>query len=574
MSIAKKKLVFSALVLVVIAVVAAVLLMPRRFDGTVNALQLDLSRPDALIRTRSLSRLPADLLRVPLARDVLTEEFVGYYESNDRRLALSGTLRRLAFEHSLSFPERVLESVFDEPAEVALWRGGDGSLKYFAVAMTRNAVAKALQLALPVVPKGDVQLSSAGTLLGTDVPVLVLEYGYRHRLLLLARGDRVVVLSDPGMLLGEAQDQESEAAEGDRKDVALPQDGQAAKLVARLLDAGAQQSSPFAGHFALAAAGADEVHQLVVGAATLSFGYNTFAPGFDALAFSFDDKGNWRTAALLDGAALPAGGLDGAALWPAIPHGASLCALLPVDWPRLAPLAAGLQGADKAATEGANKAAGTVSDLFAGPAAVCWYGESRLYTPLFVAGLKTAAGEAEDARLAALFDAAVGNAKEKSMPLETSRREDGSRLWRRQVKTPFGSGKDDERALAPSMAVNGRVVMFSPDPVLVDKGLDVAGKLYPALSDSLPDGARTLAVVDPAPLAALLRKETFSALPRGEETVLRNAADAHLLPRLEALAKYPALRLVRGSDAPGQARAWHAVTWESAAARDTASAAR
>ncbi len=573
MAISKKKFVFIALALVVLAVTATALLMPRRFDGTVNALQLDLSRPDALIRTRSLSRLPADLLRVPLARDVLTEAFVDYYESHEQRLALSGTVRRLAFEHSLSLPERVLESVFDEPAEVALWRGGDGSLKYFAVAMTRNAVAKALQLALPVVPKGDAQLSSAGTLHGTDVPVLVLEYGYRHRLLLLARGDRVVVLSDPGMLLGEAQDQASgqanEPAESGRKAAAPPQDGQAAKFLARLLDAGAQQASPFAGHFTLTAAGADEVHQLVIGAATLSFGYNAFAPGFDALAFSFDDKGNWRTAALLDGAALPAGGLDGAALWPAIPHGASLCALLPVAWPSLAPLAESLQGA------GADKAAaGNVSDLLAGPAAVCWYGESRLYTPLFVAGLKAPAGEAEDAQLAALFSAAVGKAPEKAAPLETSRRDDGSRLWRRQVKTPFGGGKDGERGLAPSMAVSGRVVMFSPDPALVDKGLDVAGKLYPALSDSLPDGARTVVVVDPAPLAALMRKETFSALPRGEETVLRNAADAHLLPRLEVLAKYPAFRLVRGGDAPGQARAWQALTWESAAARDTASAAR
>lgn len=544
----RHKVLIGVLVLALLAG-AFLLFWLQRYDGKVNALALDLARPDALIRTRSLARLPADLLRVPLARDVLTEDFVDYYEHHDQRLALSGTLRRIAFEHALSFPERVLESVFDEPAEVALWRGADGSLKHFAVAMTRNALARALQMALPALP--DTQLETAGTLHGGRARVLVLRYGYGRELLLAAQGDRVVALSDPGMLLVAPDAPAEDGADP-------PQDAAAAALVARLLDADAERDSPFAAHFALAAPQAGEVHQLVVSSSFYTFGYDAFAPGVAALSFAFDDQGGWRTGALIDADALPAGGLDAAALWPALPHGASLCAALPADWAKLAPLAARVGG-------GENSKAGSFENLFTGPAAVCWYGDSRLYTPLFVAGLGRELDDARAGELAALFTRAIGRgAPDQRAPVEAIQRGDGARLWRRPVETVFGARRgDEEPALAPTLAVSGRSLLFSPDGALVDKALDVSAKLYPALSDSLPDGARTLALIDPAPLAALLRKEVFAALPRNEETRLRNAADAHLLPRLDALARYPALRLVRADEAI-RGRAWHALTWESA----------
>jgi len=533
----------------VLAPGAYFLLKPSPFDGKVNALGLDLAQPDALIRSQSLSRLPPDLLRVPLARDVLTEEFVDYYEQHEQRLALSGTLRRLAYEHQLSLPERVLESVFDEPAEVALWRGGDGALKHFAVAMTRNGLARTLQMLLPLAP--EVQLSTVGELHGGKARLLVLEYGYGHRLLLAARGDRVVALSDPGMLLQSAD----EAAEGEEP----VQDGAAAAVITRLLDMDADEVSPFAEHFALAAPGG-KGHQLVVGASFYAMGYQAFAPGVAALDFSFDDQGGWRTAMLVDGAALPAGGLDGSALWSALPHGASLCALAPVAWDRLSPLAEKL-----GVPVEKDKAAGGLGDLFTGPATVCWYGDSRLYTPLFVATLKADVDAATSARLTTVFGAATGIGGEVEAEADGSGA-DGLRLWRKQVPSVFGSGPADERQLVPSLASSGRLVLFSPDAALVDKAVDVAAKRYPALADSLPAASQTIALLDPAPMAALLRKEVFAALPRSEETLLRNAADAHLLPRLQVLSSYPALRLVRGGEV-AQGRQWQPLQWESAAPR-------
>ncbi|ANQ83154.1 hypothetical protein dqs_0071 [Azoarcus olearius] len=555
----RRKLLFGVIVLALV-VGAVALFWFKRFDGHVNALALDLARPDALIRTRSLARLPADLLRVPLARDVLTEDFVDYYERHEQRLALSGTLRRIAFEHRLSLPERVLESVFDEPAEVALWRGADGSLKHFAVAMTRNGLARALQMALPVLP--DTQLESAGTLRGGKARLLVLQYGYGRQLLLAVEGDRVVALSDPGMLL-VADDGDEHAGEEGAEPV---QDARAAALVARLLESDAERDSPFGAHFALAPAGADEGHQLVVSSAFYTFGYGAFAPGVEALSFAFDDKGGWRTAALIDGARLPAGGLDGAGLWPALPHGPSLCALLPADWGALAPLAARI-GAG-AGGESARAGVGELArELFGGPAAVCWYGESRHYTPLFATTLRRDVDEAWAKELAALFDSAIGKGEPaQRAPVEAGQR-GSARLWRRTVETPYGVRRgEDEPALAPTLAVSGRTLVFSPDAALVDKALDVGAKLYPAVGDSLPDGARTLALLEPAALAKLVRKEVFAALPRDEEAVLRNAADANLLPRLEALAKYPPLRLVRAEGAL-EGRGWHALQWESAGNR-------
>ena len=64
----------------------------------------DLKRPDALIESASLSRLPKAVLEVPLLRDVLTEDFVFYYESNADRLGLTGTLRRSTTRKSRSRP--------------------------------------------------------------------------------------------------------------------------------------------------------------------------------------------------------------------------------------------------------------------------------------------------------------------------------------------------------------------------------------------------------------------------------------------------------------------------------------
>ncbi len=79
----------------------------------------DLRKPDALIESVSLSRLPKEILEVPLLRDTLTEDFVFYYENNGDRLGLTGTLRRIIYEHDLTLKDSLVEELLDQPAQVA-----------------------------------------------------------------------------------------------------------------------------------------------------------------------------------------------------------------------------------------------------------------------------------------------------------------------------------------------------------------------------------------------------------------------------------------------------------------------
>ncbi|MDR3299157.1 MAG: DUF2138 family protein [Candidatus Accumulibacter sp.] len=528
-----------SLLAVIIAAGAWMLLRPPPYAGPSGAVDADTAHPDALIRTSSLAKLPADLLRIPLARDVLSEDFVTYYEQNENRLALSGAVRRIAFEHKLDFPERLLESVLDEPAEVALWRDSGGRLRHFMVVMPRNTLARAIQTLLPVVSSvTDMQLSSAGKLDGTEVEILVLEYGYRHRLLLLAKDERVVALSDPGMLLvsdggGERPWKQAE------KMVAL---------LGKLLD-GKNAVSPFAKAFHLTEALPEKKHELILGASVFAFGYGVFAPGLEALRLSFDDQGAWQSSVALN-APRP----DDGALWAALPYGPSLCASVPVDWTRLAVLLGSFN--DRYAQP---VVPAQFVDRFKGSAAVCWYKDSRLYTPLFAARLNAAVNEKQTQEFFALADAAINGESAASFDAAS-----GSGRWQSGVASKFGaSGDKGERMLKPALALQRDLVFFSPDARLVDSAIDVAAKRYPALADKFAhtDGS-ALAFIDPEALAGLLRKETFAALPRNEEPIFRNAADAWLAPRLEALARYPAQRVRFAADKADKPHAWHVLEWE------------
>ncbi|MGZ3159331.1 MAG: DUF2138 family protein, partial [Burkholderiaceae bacterium] len=73
----------------------------KEFHFVGSRLKVDLAHPDALIRTTSLSKLPRDLLKVPIARDVLTEDLAFYYEQHEDRLGLSGAIKRIAYERKL-----------------------------------------------------------------------------------------------------------------------------------------------------------------------------------------------------------------------------------------------------------------------------------------------------------------------------------------------------------------------------------------------------------------------------------------------------------------------------------------
>lgn len=500
----------------------------KGFGGGAS-LHLDLSRPDALVVSSSLSALPRDLLTIPLARDVLREDFLFYYEQGEDRLGLKGTLRRIAYEHELNWGDQLIRMVLDEPADVALWRDADGSLKHFAIAVSRNTLTRLLEESGKIALK-DSQMSLAGSLKvdGDKVPVYALAYGYQRTLLFAAHGTRLVILSHPGMLYG-----------GDDGKHA---DSRAADVIEDMLSSDAARQQAFHRQFKLAPQ-AQAGHSVAIRADFLSFGYQPFFGAFDALRFDFS-KGTWSTSALLDAARLPAGGYDNGQLWPALPHNPAACFALPTDWAAMKPVL------ERVASKAGEKEVGQLAEQLSGPAAVCWYGSSRLYTPLVVATLKN--GALADALLGGLFTAAVGNAK--SGPVSKSAGKNGAVLWQRTVDTPSGRQ-------TPTLALSGQTVLFSPDAALVQLALSVGRKQAAALSDRLPESSRTVAVIAPSALSALIRKETFEALPSATEPVLRLSADTHLAPRLDALAKYPPYRLVLPPKLATGA-AWQRLEWQ------------
>jgi uncharacterized protein YfaA (DUF2138 family) len=111
-----------------------------------------------------------------------------------------------------------------------------------------------------------------------------------------------------------------------------------------------------------------------------------------------------------------------------------------------------------------------------------------------------------------------------------------------------------------TLAVSGRTVVFSPDGDRVRAALDTIARRYPSVADTLPAGTTAVGVIGPAGLAELGRREALVMLPRADEPVFRTAAERHLLPRLEALGRHPAYRLVAAAT-PG-ADGWRDVAWE------------
>jgi uncharacterized protein YfaA (DUF2138 family) len=511
-----------------------------RFDGDVDGLALDLARPDALVRTTSLTQLPRDLLKVPLARDVLSEDLLFYYEEHPDRLGLKGSLRRIAYEHELSWGDELLAWALDQPAEVALWRDGGGRLRHWLLALSRPQLVKALQEAATVALKSDTQLSVAGELAveGAAVKVLALRYAAGRTLLVAGHGPRVVVLSEPGMLLGDDGGPRPEAR----------------ALVEKLLLPDAGRPPVFGAAFQLDEREAP-AHSVVLGAHYLSFGYQRFFPSLRALRFDFGWSG-WSTQVLLAEAAPAA--LAGSELWAGLPANPAACALLPVDW-----------SLGQALVAGAVEKAPALAAELEGPAAVCWYGDGRLQAPLFAALLRRPRPELEPV-LTALFGWGVRAAAEEGeeAPGEAPPQRSGSqRVWQRTVAdVPFAALNDEGEPVPGDFEVTlgwrGRYVFFSPDGRRVEQALATAAKRYPSVADTLPAEAVTLGVLSPPALARLGKEEAAVMLPRGQEPVFRDAAERLLWPRLEALGRHPAYRLVLPAAAARSG--WQPVEWQEA----------
>lgn len=566
MKMSRKKI---AILVVGLLVVAGVIIQAvwrpfaHRKAANTGEIVLDIHHPDAVIDSEALSRLPRDILRVPLLHDVLTQDFVDYYESDNTRLSAEGALRRLAFEHQLDWRDELIRRVFDEPAHVLLWRSPDGRLGYWVMSMRRNGLAKLLQ-GFGNVAASDAQLSQVAKLSG-DVPVYALKLAVGRTLLFATKDDRLVVLSAPGVLLDAKGGLLSERADA----------------IAGMLSSGRDDATHA---YQLDAPGdAPKGHRLVISANYLSFGYQAFFSGIDALRFDFSPSANgvanWQTSALIQPGKLPQQ-WNSADLWRALPANPAACTSLPADWQEVS----GLLG--KAADAGADSAT-AIGDQLAGPAAVCWYAKSTLVAPVFVARVKAqdaASSAALKTALGKTFGSVIGAYEAKAartgdadasylrLPVTTQQRGADVTVWQRPVsaragtalssKASFASQLSAERYFPVTLALAHGYLIFSPDARLVDDTLAVLDKRYPALADTLAPQRlpRTILTLTPASAAALIEREAGAALPADQESVFRNASRTHLVPKLHALAHYPAVSLTLPQNLPGST-GWVPVEW-------------
>ncbi|MGP6432146.1 MULTISPECIES: DUF2138 domain-containing protein [unclassified Pseudomonas] len=513
--------------------------------------KLGLSRPDALLETRSLSQLPKDLLTVPFLKATLTEDFVFYYETHADRLGLIGSLRRIIYEHDLKLQDSLIEQLFDQPADVALWRGADGRLKDFLLVMDRGGLAKVLE-PLAKVALDDSQLSVLSTLKvgGDEVPLYQLTYNAGKSLLFASRGDKLVVLSNPTKFY----DPESGASE--ESGHVSPQ------ALAALLNG----EKLFPEAFGLTAKTPETKQRLSVNSSVLAMGYQRFIPNFAGLRFDMDDKG-WHSYLAMDELENQPD-FDFKPVWQAMPLGASACVALPVAAEPQKPLLVKL-GAEEAVAQ-------KLTEHVAGAAGLCWYADSRLYTPLLVASLNDEDNGKLDADIGTLFDSMVGayegKVDEHAFPV-VEKQEGQSHLWQRQVSSNFGpyAAKDAENPdaitgrafMKVSLARHGSTLLFSLDDKLVDKALGTLDKRFPPMADVLPKDVLMPIYFGPDSMAQLIQQETLDSLPQDMEPVFYNAAQTYLIPKLRTLGgmgKY-ALTLPEGSEPDGHWQ-WLPLEWK------------
>ncbi|MBA1378799.1 DUF2138 domain-containing protein [Pseudomonas brassicacearum] len=512
--------------------------------------KLGVSRPDGLIEAHSLSQLPKDLLAVPFLKATLTEDFVFYYEAHADRLGLIGSLRRIIYEHDLKLQDSLIEQLFDQPADVALWRGADGRLKDFLLVMDRGGLAKVLE-PLAKVALDDTQLSKLGDLKvsGDEVALYQLSYNASKSLVFASHGDKLVVLSNPTKLYDKGNGPTDEAG----------------MVSTQALEALLAGDKLFPEAFGLAAKAPEVKQRISVNASVLAMGYQRFIPNFAGLRFDMDDKG-WHSFLAMDELENQPD-FDFKPIWQAMPMGASACVALPLAAEQQKPLLVKL-GAEE-------KAAQAMVDHVAGAAGLCWYADSRLYTPLLVASLNEDDGKL-DADLGNLFGSMVGayenNVAEHAFPV-VEKQEDSTHQWQRQVSSNFGpySAKDAQQPEAitgkafmrVSLARHGSTLLFSLDDKLVDKALGTLDKRFPPMADVVPKDLLMPVYFGPDSMAQLMQRETLDSLPQDMEPVFYNAAQTYLIPKLRTLGGYGkyALTLPAGSEPDGHWQ-WLPLEWK------------
>lgn len=482
--------------------------------------------------SKNLSGLPKSLIQQPFLRDVLTEDLVFYYEQHPERLSLSGSLKRIAYEHELQWGDQVLEQLLQQPALVLLWKSDHAKLDYGLLVLDSPGWAKTLALLLPWVGK-DEAITQAGEvkLDGETQPVYAISAG-PNTYYFLSKGDRLLVSNLSTVLLGG--EKESRDHEQQRK-----------QTLSKLLAQGAQAQG-WLKEYQLPEQVAE--HSLMLRSSYLSFGYGELFRGLPMLRFDFS-AGHWSTHAWVNPASLQSDMMNSLPLLQAAPQGASLCAAAPMNWAQLLP-------ALQAVSDNASQAQTLLQQLQA-PALLCWYPHSRYYTPLLIVHSRSP-----------LDGAYLGRLLHQAMPSRmgaeawSEQRTSAGLTWQINIDSiygPQGRAPGDSQFQVGAAQHQGWL-LFSPDQRLVQQSLATVQKQYPALADHLPHG-RVALYVSPKQLGPWLQNQVNASLPEESEPVFHAAVMAHLRPKLQHMAQHPNFMLAYPAQLPAEP-SWVALEWQ------------
>lgn len=525
------------------------------FSGLAKASQsLADTPPDVVINTKSLSKLPRDIVKIPVLKDLLTEDFVTYYQHGGADwLSVRGALVRLAYENSSDLPTELLSWILNSPAEVALWKSPSGKLNRFLLVMDQTGV-KALMELFAKVAANDKQISKE-TSKTTRADVYSVQYGENREVYFAAEGGRLFVFSDLGMKL---PDQAEARGIADR-----------AKSFFGLNDEVSVFGPKLNG----------QDHVLTARMEYLSFGYQAFFSSLRAIRFDAS-KGNWTTAVLTENNVVSMTESD----WSLQPRGAAFCFGVPLN-------------VDAIQTVLGAPVASTWLKASSAKATACWHSDSKFYTPLITlhGNYRGLVGKA--AELQPLFDKIIGS-REAYWKLSEAEDTPATLAWSKKLPVTIGKSgsattfvrevggrqglypaKDSKQAalltssrfFRVKLAVTANALVFSPDDRLVDRALSTIDGKFPSMAASLTAADKgPSAIFSPSGFAKLAKQSVMDSLPASDESEFRAAASRHLFPNLDAMAKAPtqaaAIDLAKPPTSK-QGPAWKTLKWTTHATR-------
>lgn len=552
--------------------------------------RLNIDQPDVVILSQNLSQLPKDILTIPVLKDLLTEDLVFYYQHSPARLSVQGTIKRIAYDHNLTIEDKVIEHLLSAPAQMYAWRGNTGRPDYWMLVTPRTSLSSMGEI-MAKIALDDAQLSEAGKLKvdGKAVPLYALRY-QGHVGLFASHGDRLVFLSDAGMLFNQTQEEAQFPDIRTEAQFIYPEDGEGeikvipvtvpraekvkgrliadrALVVEKLLSADAASQQHLLAPLDLTDKAA--AHTLYFSPAMLTLSYHAFVPDFQGIRFDYQQS-SWSQQMAFDPVSSMGIANKVQALYQYIPENAALCSLIPVDWSVVAK-----ETEDNPLIKQAKL---SFSD-FKAPVAACWFEQSPFAAPLFVTTV--AASEQQPEAAAAyfsVFDQVIG-AKEytRKTRFEMQTKQISSDITQvsRIVSARYGSHSENALPKAEAdqlsadayfpvaLAKAGNVLYFSPNADLVTQGIAVYQKKYPALSDRLPAGNQPLLWVNSPVLSALLQRRIRDVIDPASS--MQSVVQANIQPRLDYLKTLPpwavTVDTTKVKPANGQLN-WLPVSWQ------------